>query len=50
MKSVEFNKEEIDGFIKNNRMKYITISLAIPCFPRNAPNSQESALSWYLPA
>lgn len=31
MKSVEFNKEEIDGFIKNNRMKYITISLAIPC-------------------
>ena len=29
MKSVEFNKEEIDGFIKNNRMKYITISLAI---------------------
>lgn len=31
MKSVEFNKEEIDGFIKNNRMKYITISLTIPC-------------------
>lgn len=31
MKSVEFNKEEIDGFKKNNRMKYITISLAIPC-------------------
>ena len=31
MKSVEFYKEEIDGFIKNNRMKYITISLTIPC-------------------
>lgn len=31
MKSVEFNKEEIEGFIKNNRMKYITISLTIPC-------------------
>lgn len=31
MKSVEFNKEEIDSFIKNNRMKCITISLTIPC-------------------